>query len=60
MSFSGDDQKTDCSSDSSGIRTHNRLVRKRTLNHLVKLALNFRYGAYFEQGVPWRSVNYRV
>ena len=52
MSFSGDDQKTDCSSDSSGIRTHNCLVRKRTLNHLAKLALNFRYGAYFEQGVP--------
>ena len=25
-------------SDSNGIRTHNHLVRKRTLNHLVKLA----------------------
>ena len=26
-------------SDSSGIRTHNHLVRKRTLNHLVKVAI---------------------
>ena len=25
-------------SDRNGIRTHNRLVRKRTLNHLAKLA----------------------
>ena len=25
-------------SDSNGIRTHNHLVRKQTLNHLVKLA----------------------
>ena len=25
-------------SDSKGIRTHNRLVRKQTLNHLAKLA----------------------
>ena len=43
-------------SDCNGIRTHNHLVRKRTLNHLAKLArcshLIFRYGACFEQGVP--------
>ena len=26
-------------SDSNGIRTHNHLVRKRTLNHLAKLAI---------------------
>ena len=25
-------------SDGNGIRTHNHLVRKRTLNHLAKLA----------------------
>ena len=28
----------DGSSESNEIRTHNHLVRKRTLNHLVKLA----------------------
>ena len=43
-------------SDCNGIQTHNHLVRKRTLNHLAKLArcshLIFRYGACFEQGVP--------
>ena len=27
------------SRNSNGIRTHNHLVRKRTLNHLVKLAM---------------------
>ena len=27
-------------SDSNGIWTHNHLVRKRTLNHLAKLAFN--------------------
>ena len=61
--------------DSSGIQTHNHLVRKRTLNHFAKLAkwltcvvstylygihLNFRYRACFEEGVPWHSGNYRV
>ena len=61
--------------DSSDIQTHNHLVRKRTLNHFVKLAewltcvvstylygihLNFRYRACFEEGVPWHSGNYRV
>ena len=60
---------------SNGIQTHNHLVRKRTLNHFVKLAkwltcvvstylygihLNFRYRACFEEGVPWHSGNYRV
>ena len=30
---------SDSLSDSNGIRTHNYLVRKRTLNHLAKLAL---------------------
>ena len=48
-----------CDSDKNGIRTHNHLVRKRTLNHLAKLALklhlNFRYDACFEQGVPWHA-----
>ena len=40
-------------SDSNGIRTHNHLVRKRTLNHLAKLAKwlscvvsTFLYGAF--------------
>ena len=33
--------------------THNHLVRKRTLNHLGKLAC-------FKQGAPWHSGNYRV
>ena len=27
-----------CLSDSNGIRTHNHIVRKHTLNHLAKLA----------------------
>ena len=43
-------------SDSNGTRTHNHLLRKRTLNHLAKLVrccyLNFRYRVCFEQGVP--------
>ena len=30
---------TDFLSDSNGIRTHNHLVRKLTLNHLAKLAI---------------------
>ena len=30
-------EKRICSSDCNGIRTHNHLVRKRTLNHLAKL-----------------------
>ena len=43
-------------------RTHKHLVRKRTLNHLAKLAscefessyshLNFRFRPCFEQGIP--------
>ena len=47
-----DHQPVDC----NGTRTHNHLVRKRTLNHLAKLFkpccshLNFRYSACFEQG----------
>ena len=58
--------KTIISSDSYGIRTHNHLVRKRTLNHLVKpfesryCHVNFRYRVCFEQGVPWHSGNYWV
>ena len=48
-------------------RTHNHLVR---LNHLEWLSVRvllqslkrqpFRYRACFEQGVPWRSGNYRM
>ena len=30
-------------SDSNGVRTHNHLVRKPTLNHLAKLAMSFQY-----------------
>ena len=42
---------TSCLSDYNRTQTHNHLVRKRTLNHLVKLDshLNFRYQACFEQ-----------
>ena len=58
--------------DSNGIQTHNHLVRKRTLNHLMAVAvssllvesrwchLNFRYRVCFQQGIPWHSGNYRV
>ena len=48
-------------SDSNEIRTNNHLVRKGTLNHLAKLVswlgcyLNLRYGACFDQGLPWHS-----
>ena len=53
-------------SDSNGIQTHNHLVCKATINDFVyELSgcrfescychLNFRYGAYFEQGVPCHS-----
>ena len=54
------------SSDSNGIRTKQPISRKRTLNHLAKLAcglefwcchLSFRYRACFESGVPWHSGN---
>ena len=34
--------------DWNGARTHNRLVRKRTLNHLAKLALQSLFFLYFE------------
>ena len=52
-------------SANSEIRTHNQLVRKRTLNHLAKLAKWLScvvsiYHACFEQGVPWHSGNYGV
>ena len=66
-------QKTWTLCDCNGTRTHNHLVRKRTLNHLVlvyKLSgcgfasrcsnLSFRFRACFEQGVPWYLGNYRV
>ena len=50
--------------DCNWTRTHNHLVRKRTLNHLAKLAscshLNFRFCACFEQGFLWHPGNYRV
>ena len=53
------------------IRTHNHLVGKRTLDHLLygwvfvyetsgRSNLTFRYCLCFEQGVPWHSGNYRV
>ena len=44
-------------SDSNGIETHNHVVGERTVNRLAKLAshFNFRYGACFEQKVPWHS-----
>ena len=58
------------SSDHNWTRTQNHLVRKRTLNHLARLAssefesscsyLNFRFRACFEQGVPWHSGKHRV
>ena len=53
-SFSGAKINNEVTSDNNGIRTHNHLVRKRTLNHLAKTIqpFNFRYRACFEQGVP--------
>ena len=36
-----------CLSDCNGTRTHNHLVRKGTLNHLIKLAFFFFYFFYF-------------
>ena len=59
-------------SDCNRTRTHNHLVRKRTLKWVLvyKLSgcgfksrcshLNFKICACFEQGVPWHSSNYRV
>ena len=56
--------------DNNGIQTHNQLVRKRSVRlndwaFVYELSscgfesrcchLNFRYGACFEQGVPWHS-----
>ena len=60
--------------DSNWTRTHNHLVHKKTLNHLAKLAkwlsyvvstylfdaFDSMFRAYFEQGLPWHSSNYRV
>ena len=43
--------------DYNWTQSHNHLVNKWTLNHLAKLAKD---RAYFEQGVPWHSGNYRV
>ena len=100
--FAGDTNQVSC----NGTWIYNHLVRKRTLNHLAKLAkclscvvstyqhfasdcmflschvrvsewihthelsgcgfksrcnhLNFRFRAWFEQGVSWHSGNYRV
>ena len=63
-------RKCRSTNDSNVIRNHNHVGRKRTLNHLAKWFLyelsdcgfesccyhwNFRYGACFEQGVPWHS-----
>ena len=59
---------------SNGIRTHNHLVRKQTLNNgwvfVYELSgcgfesrcchLSFRYHACFKQRVPWHSSNFRV
>ena len=42
---------------SSKIRNHNHLVRKRTLNHLAKLALKIQI-CLFTEGVIWHSGNY--
>ena len=36
-------------------RTHNHLVRKRTINHLAKLARIFRYGDFFRYGDIFRT-----
>ena len=54
-------------SDCNGIRTHNHLVHKQTVNDLSKLTkqvrcshLILRYRYCFEQGVPWNLGNYRV
>ena len=68
-----DDSTHHSSNNSNGMRTHNHLVCKGTLNHLAKLGelsacrfesrcchLNFRYRACFKQGVLWNSGNYRV
>ena len=59
-----DDSTHHSSNNSNGMRTHNHLVCKGTLNHLAKLGelsacrfesrcchLNFRYRACFKQGV---------
>ena len=35
----GQEKKGLISSDCNGIRSHNHLIRKRTLNHLAKLAI---------------------
>ena len=46
-------------SDNNGIRTLSHLVRKRTLSccgfESRCCHLNFRYGTWVEQGVPWHS-----
>ena len=49
-------------SDCNWTWTQNHLVRKRTLNHLAKLAkwLNFRFRTCFEQRAPWHLGKYRV
>ena len=49
-------------SDHNGIRTHNYLNHKRTLNHLAELAshFNFRHCTYLEQGLPWHSDSCKV
>ena len=38
---------------SNEIQTHNHLVRKRTLNHLAKLALKLPIWRLLREGVPW-------
>ena len=50
-------------SDSNGIRTHNHLVRKRTLNHSAKLARLFVYelsGCWFEFRCCHLNLRYRA
>ena len=50
-------------SDSNGIRTHNHLVRKRTLNHSTKLARLFVYelsGCWFESRCCHLNFRYRT
>ena len=40
----------------NGIRTHNHLIRKRTLNHLAKLARNLSFGKKLGQFWPFGPI----
>ena len=47
-------------SDCNWTRTHNHLVRKRTLNHLAKHSLKIQISRLFRARSPWHSGYYRV